>query len=140
MPANAEQSARTTEHTPCRVKAQEARKEKKALRAAQVEKSIEKELLARLHAGTYGDIYNFPSMQYNKALDKEAVADGEEEVEKDKAGAALGVATGGSDEDETEGEEEGEMELEYESDDVRGAVLYGSWVLCAQVRACCADV
>lgn len=44
----------------------ERKKEAKAETAAQLEASIEKELLKRLQSGTYGDIYNFPSLQYNK--------------------------------------------------------------------------
>jgi protein MAK16 len=49
----------------------EARREEKAERAAKIESSIESALLERLKKGTYGDIYNFPVEEYNKALDEE---------------------------------------------------------------------
>jgi len=51
----------------------ENRKEAKALAAAKVNESITKELLNRLKEGTYGDIYNFPALQYNTALDEAQV-------------------------------------------------------------------
>ncbi len=49
----------------------DARREEKAEKAAKIESSIESALLERLKKGTYGDIYNFPVEEYNKALDEE---------------------------------------------------------------------
>lgn len=84
---------------PARKEKQLARKEARAEKVAQLEKSIEKELLDRLKNGTYGDIYNFPAKQYEKALDEEEVEEEEEEMEFVE------------DEDEEEDEEEEEAEL-----------------------------
>lgn len=92
-----------------RLKKQEARKEVKALKAAQIEKSLEKELLSRLNQGTYGDIYNFPSMQYNRVLDKAAMPDGEEEVD---------VTGGAKREVAAEANRDDDLELDYNSDEV----------------------
>ena len=54
--------------------------------AAKIEKSIEQEILQRLRQGTYDGIYNFPEVEYKKALDKaeEDMGEQEEEEESDE--------------------------------------------------------
>ena len=53
-------------------------REKKAEIAANIENTIEKELMERLKVGTYGEIYNYNPKVFEKVLqDKELVSEDE---------------------------------------------------------------
>lgn len=91
--------------------------EAKALRAAKLEHSIKGELLTRLKAGTYGDIYNFEEETFKEALDdiqeqEESESESESEAEFVEAYDEELM----SDDDIEDGIPEFEMEEEYEDE------------------------
>ena len=101
---------------PARKEKVERKREAKAEAASNVDREIEKELLKRLQTGTYADIYNFPTKQYNKVLDKNE-EETENEVEKEEEEELLSENDSFED---TEGELESESEEEQEMEFVEG--------------------
>jgi len=103
-------------------------REQKALAAAHLEETIEKELLDRLSAGVYEDIYNFNPKAFDKVMDKKEIYEQEEEGEEDEVSEANNsdaeYVFDGNEDDEEEGDdddedddEEGDFEEDEDEED-----------------------
>lgn len=96
---------------PKKVERREATREKKAEKAARLDDAIIKELVSRLHAGTYnGSGMYLPEKAYSKVLDlvgeTEEVPEDEEEEEEEKEREEEGEELDQEVDDDEEGEDE----------------------------------
>ncbi|EAR94548.2 MAK16-like protein (macronuclear) [Tetrahymena thermophila SB210] len=97
-------------------------RETKALQAAHIEESIEKELLDRLKSNVYEDIYNTYPKAFNKVMDNNEIYEQEEEQDQDELSEAnisdAELIYDENDDDEDDDDEEGEDDFDDDEEDI----------------------
>ena len=119
--------------TSTKVDRREIIRERKALKAAQLEKAIENELLERLRQVSETEIYNYPEKQYTRALkisQKGTSKEDEEEEDDEETPAVERVRRNKEVEEEYDDEDEledAEVEDDDDYDDSEAAGLDGNY-------------
>jgi len=107
-----------------KVERRERTRERKALKAANINKAITDELINRLESKTYGELYNFPQREYEEALDvieEKAETEMENEIQKEveeeeDVEYVADFGESGDDDDGSDFDDEAADEMEEELD------------------------